>query len=196
VSIPRRIHVTGGPGCGKSTFARRLGESLGYPVYHLDEMALDQEAKMPARDAFSAVAGDLPRLIDEPRWISEGSYLGWAAPLPAAADLVVWLNVPARVALYRIMARHLKAEVARNNRFPGWRRLAHFWLWSYRYFAERNARVLGFFGVPETRSHAAELLRPYRDKLVVYRDKQAIERLAGGSEFLKAGRRVAERPEL
>jgi adenylate kinase family enzyme len=32
----RRVLVVGGPGAGKSTFARRLGEKLALPVIHLD----------------------------------------------------------------------------------------------------------------------------------------------------------------
>jgi adenylate kinase family enzyme len=34
--LPKRILILGASGTGKSTLARRIGESLGLPVVHLD----------------------------------------------------------------------------------------------------------------------------------------------------------------
>jgi dephospho-CoA kinase len=51
----RRLLVVGGPGAGKSTFARRLGEKLALPVIHLVRVRRfghDREAA-----AFLAMAG-------------------------------------------------------------------------------------------------------------------------------------------
>lgn len=52
-------------------------------------------------------------------WIARGAYLDWVEPLLLEADLVVWLDVPWRVASYRIIFRHVRATTARKNRFPG-----------------------------------------------------------------------------
>jgi len=161
--------VTGGPGSGKSTVARLLAAAFGTPVFHLDEMALDLESELPAREAFMELPKRLPWIAAQESWITEGSYMGWATPLFDAAELLIWLKVPGRVALYRILLRRLKADLARDNRFPGWRRLARFWRWSARYYLDRNPHTLGFYGVPETAEHAAELLRPYEHKLVACR---------------------------
>ncbi|MEL6615862.1 MAG: AAA family ATPase, partial [Bacteroidota bacterium] len=32
----QRVMIVGGPGAGKSTLARRLGEATGLPVIHID----------------------------------------------------------------------------------------------------------------------------------------------------------------
>ena len=37
--IPRRIHVVGGPGSGKTTLARRLATTHALPVHDLDAVA-------------------------------------------------------------------------------------------------------------------------------------------------------------
>jgi hypothetical protein len=118
----RRIHITGGPGSGKSTLAGQLSHALAAPVYDLDSMALEFEAR-GVRPPFEAVALELPAIVEGERWVTEGVYMTWAKPLFDHADMIVWMDVPGRVALFRIVARHLKAELARNNRFPGWRRL-------------------------------------------------------------------------
>jgi adenylate kinase family enzyme len=171
--VASRIHFTGGPGSGKTYAARRVALARGVPSFHLDEMALDLGAGMPSREAFEALPSLLPGLYSREEWVSDGSYMGWAAPMLDHADAIIWMDTPGRVALYRILVRHLKAELARANRFPGWRRLWHFWHWSRRYYQERNRPVLGFYGVPETRGHLRELLQPYAAKVTVcrsYRD--------------------------
>jgi adenylate kinase family enzyme len=169
--------VTGGPGSGKSTFARKLGAAAGLTVYHLDEMALDLEASFPPGEAFTSLAAKLPAIAAEPAWVSDGAYMGWAAPLFDAADAVVWMDVPWRVASYRILTRHLKAELRRNNRFPGWRRLWTFWRWCAGYYQNTNPHRLNAYGVPHTRALAIELLAGYDAKLVACRTNADIDAL-------------------
>lgn len=76
---PRRIHVTGGPGAGKSRLAQRLSEQLGLPYHNLDGIALDLQADMPKPVDFEALMSRrLPlsqRLAAEEAWISDGSNL-------------------------------------------------------------------------------------------------------------------------
>jgi hypothetical protein len=50
------------------------------------------------------------------------------------ADALVWLDPPWPAAIWRIVLRHVKAEMKRNNRYPGWRRLARFVRSSVRYY--------------------------------------------------------------
>lgn len=85
--------------------------------------------------------------------------------------------MPWRVASYRIISRHIKATLAGNNRWPGWRRLYSFWRWSGRYYGNQNASGLNEWGVPETKRTAASLLAPYADKLTVCRSNREIEAL-------------------
>ena len=174
---PRRVHLTGGPGSGKSTLARRIAPLIDAPVFHLDEMALDLEASFESLAPFEALAREVPVIRARPRWVSDGAYMGWAAPLFDAADLVVWMDVPWRVASYRILSRHVKAELGRSNRFPGWRNLWTFWRWSGHYYNDRNPHRLNAYGVPHNRSLAAELLQPYSAKLAVCRTNADVEAL-------------------
>jgi hypothetical protein len=85
------------------------------------------------------------RLAAEDRWISEGSFVGGNETFFRRADLIVWLDVPWRVASYRILSRHVKLSLARKNRFPGLLQLYRFWRWSSRYYANRNPAGLNPF---------------------------------------------------
>ncbi|MBS0412407.1 MAG: hypothetical protein JSR86_20990, partial [Proteobacteria bacterium] len=95
---PRRIVVMGGAGAGKSTLARALGERLGLPVTHLDRLYFDPgwrevgEATFRDRVAI-ALAGEA--------WVVEGTYGAACEISLPRADLVVWLDRPAPLRLWR-----------------------------------------------------------------------------------------------
>jgi adenylate kinase family enzyme len=55
----RRIIVIGIPGAGKSTFARRLGDKLNLPVYHLDRYFWSPGWKASSPEAFDETLGEL-----------------------------------------------------------------------------------------------------------------------------------------
>jgi pimeloyl-ACP methyl ester carboxylesterase len=97
-AVPR-VCILGGGGSGKSTLTAVLGERLGCPIVHLDDL-YDCVAGTVARD--SAVRLRWEAAICEvacgERWVAEGNFPGWIEELAGRADLVVWLDVPFRVA--------------------------------------------------------------------------------------------------
>jgi adenylate kinase family enzyme len=176
---PRRIHFTGGPGSGKTYLARTLAMAFGVPYIDLDGRGLEikpleveisqpheYEALIAARDL------DLEQATRAEAWVSDGSFIGVSQVAFKRADLVVWMDAPWRVASYRIVTRHMKAELGRNNRFPGWKRLYHFWRWSKRFYHDMNAHSLNVWGTPNTRAFTCEVLEPYASKLVVVRTRR------------------------
>ena len=170
----QKVHITGGPACGKTRLANHIASITGAPHYEWDMIALDIEA---LGKPFASIAEELPRIFATDAWVSEGAYMGWAEPLFEKAELVISLDVPWRVASYRILSRHVKASISGTNRFPGWRRLYRFWRWSSRFYNDSNPPGFNDFGVPDSKSMAASMLQRYRDKLVVCRTRTDIEEL-------------------
>jgi adenylate kinase family enzyme len=182
--LPKRIHFTGGPGSGKSWLAQRLAKTMGVdyidvdgrmlaiaPLDAIPTMPHEFEAAIALRDV------DLDRLTEPEAWVCDGSYIGVSKVALERADLVVWMDAPWRVASYRIVARHVKAELRRNNRFPGWRRLYDFWRWSRRFYLDKNPHRLNAYGTPHTRAFTREALRPYESKLLTVRSKRDVRDL-------------------
>jgi adenylate kinase family enzyme len=106
----RRVLVVGGPGSGKTTFARVLSAQLGVPHVELDRLAYDhpEGRRAAAFHEWTRVA-DVDRreraavLAASEGWVAEGLYAGWTAALRDAADVVVWIDLPARVTTWRVL---------------------------------------------------------------------------------------------
>lgn len=100
-SRPRRIHVTGNAGAGKTTLAARLGEHTGLPVFSLDRIVWRPGWRKtpPAERAALEEA-----LIARPEWIVEGV----SARVRAAADLVIFLDLPRAACVRRALVRTLR----------------------------------------------------------------------------------------
>lgn len=120
VGVPRRIHVIGGPGTGKTTLAGALGAALDLPVIHLDDVARvgggTGRIRTPAeRDPLVAaiLAGDA--------WITEGVHLGWTEPLLAGAELIVWLEAATGSTAAGRIAERFVADAWAELRRRSWR---------------------------------------------------------------------------
>jgi len=126
-----KAHILGAPGTGKTTLAEWIGETFAVPVYDLDLVVYDLNTREERTEPEirSLVVG----IAAEDGWVTEGGYRNeWLRPLLEDADIVVWLDLSWRVTAYRIIKRHVQAEIAGVNRHPGWRRLAGFVAFTYR----------------------------------------------------------------
>ena len=98
MNAPQRIAVMGGAGSGKSTVARRLGDSLGLQIVHLDRLAFGPGWGRVDAATFRA---RLARLIEPAAWVVEGVYPEVADLVLSRADLTIWLDQPLWRRLWR-----------------------------------------------------------------------------------------------
>ena len=98
----KRIMIVGGPGSGKSTMARWLGEQTGLPVQHMDHIHwMPNWVERPQADRLQII-----RAVEESdRWIIEGGISVRYTERLERADLLVWLDLPVSVRLWRVMRR-------------------------------------------------------------------------------------------
>src|SRR5262245_7028085 len=129
----KRVLIIGSGGSGKSTLARQLGERLGLPVIHLDAHYWNPGwVATPPEEWQKRVQ----RLIAEPEWVMDGNYGGTLDIRLAAADTVVFLDLPRIVCLWRIVTRaarywgRTRPDIAPNCRERlDWEFVV--WVWTY-----------------------------------------------------------------
>ena len=115
----RRVAVIGGSCTGKTTLSRELSLRLGVPHVELDALHHDaswQEA--PAEVLQARVDAALAAAPDG--WVVDGNYHGkLGTSVLERADTVVFLDLPHRVALRRVLARTTRRVISREELWNG-----------------------------------------------------------------------------
>jgi adenylate kinase family enzyme len=111
---PRRLLVAGTSGSGKTTLAGTISRVLDVPRFELD--ALHHGPDWTPRPEF---ADDVAALARQPRWVTEWQYTAVRELLLDAADCLVWLDLPRRVAVHRVVRRTLRRRLHREVLWNG-----------------------------------------------------------------------------
>ncbi len=130
----QRFLVIGCGGAGKTTVARQIAARTGLPLVHLDQLYW-HPGWIPTPNA--EWDRQVQALIGQEAWVMDGNYGRTLPQRLAAADTVVFLDLPRLVCSWRIIKRQLqhwgrsRADVA-----PGCpeRLTLEFlvWIWTYR----------------------------------------------------------------
>ncbi|MBM6617172.1 topology modulation protein [Bacillus suaedaesalsae] len=98
-----RVMVIGiSSGVGKTTFARKLGEKLGYPVTHLDSLYWKTGWIESEKGEFEQKQREV---VQKDQWIIEGNYNSTFHIRAEHADTIIYLELPLYVCLYRVVSR-------------------------------------------------------------------------------------------
>ncbi len=145
-SHARRIWIVGPCGSGKSTVARAIGDALALPVYHLDELYhLPGWHSREPRDFTLTVN----RITLRESWIVDGNYALVRRAFLSRADFIIWIDLPLRTTLPRIICRSVQRAALRtpccNGNFESFRQT----------FASRHSMI--HWALTGGRRHAREL---------------------------------------
>ncbi|HXA62338.1 MAG TPA: hypothetical protein VNW94_24575 [Streptosporangiaceae bacterium] len=140
----QRVLVSGISGSGKTTLARRLSSGLGLPRYELD--ALHHGPGWVKRPEFES---DVREFSAGTRWVTEDQYFGFLGDLLwERADTVIWLDLPHRTVMQRVVRRSLIRAVGRTELWNGNREGFRDWLdpghpirWSWSNYDRRRHKV-------------------------------------------------------
>ena len=97
-----RVLVIGCPGAGKSTFARKLRDMTGLPLYYLDMIWHRADGTNVSREYFD---NKLTNILKEDRWIIDGNYLRTLGLRLEACDTVFFLDYPLELCVESIKDR-------------------------------------------------------------------------------------------
>ena len=140
-----RINIVGTAGSGKSTFARLLAAKMNAPYIQLDELywkpnwteSTDEELFPKLENALSS-----------DRWVLDGNYTRTIPIKWKRVQMVVYLDLPFHIVLYRIIKRSLvrgikNEELWHGNKETLWKHLFtrdSMILWTIRHFPENHKR--------------------------------------------------------
>ncbi|MDA0269421.1 MAG: hypothetical protein O2798_00340 [Chloroflexi bacterium] len=183
--VGSRIQVVGMTCSGKSTLAERIGRILGVPYTDLDAVYWLPEWKGRDDDDFHA---RLRALAGGDAWVISGNYLRHTSVnVWPRVQTIVWLDLPLRVLLPRILARSFRRWRTKEllwgtNRENFW---SHFRLWDstslihYAVFGRRRQDERIFAAMSDPACAHIRFLR-LRSRSEIEAFTQALERAVHG----------------
>ncbi len=92
----QKVIVIGSPGAGKSTFARRLRDKTGLPLYYLDSIWHKSDRTTVTQEEFDA---KLKEILNKEKWIIDGNFSRTMEIRLKECDTVFFLDYPLEVCL-------------------------------------------------------------------------------------------------
>lgn len=143
--------IVGGPGSGKSTLARALGAVTGLPVFHMDHIHYKSGWVPREAEVKDWMTEEVHR---KPRWIFEGGHSRTYRQRVARADVMIWLDLPVGLRLYRVIRRQFSYLGRTRPDLPEGcvermdRGALEFWLWIWRTRKTSRARLARIAAAP------------------------------------------------
>ncbi|MGE4108758.1 MAG: topology modulation protein [Bacteriovoracia bacterium] len=104
VPSAERIVILGNAGAGKSTLSKELGSKLDIRPTHLDQLYWQSGNTHLTDEEFTERH---QQALGASRWIFDGNYLHTLSERVASADTVVFLDLPLRICVPRIIKRRM-----------------------------------------------------------------------------------------
>jgi adenylate kinase family enzyme len=141
-----RVLISGISGSGKTTLAVAVSELLGLPRFELD--ALHHGPGWVKREDFES---DVDTFSAGPRWVTEDQYhTALGDLLWQRADTVVWLDLPRRTVMQRVIRRSVARAVTRRELWNGNRERIRDWLdpehpirWAWSQYESSRRKITG-----------------------------------------------------
>ena len=140
-----RIVIIGCGGAGKSTLARQMGEKLGLPVVHLDQLWWKPGWVESTPEEFD---GKLAVELEKPQWIMDGNFDRTIPARIAKCDAIIYLDLSRFACLMgvlkRVMTTHGKVRPDMGEGCPERFDLDFLkWVWDFnKNKREKNYRLL------------------------------------------------------
>lgn len=112
MTSPKRIHIVGSPGSGKTTLGREIGAQLNIPHIEMDVLFWRPEWKQSEIDDFRR---RLREALAGPEWVVDGNYSKARPVVWERVELVVWLDYSLGVCFWRVLM-HTMGRVFTGNR--------------------------------------------------------------------------------
>lgn len=170
-----RILVIGSGGSGKSTLSQKLSNILNLPVIHLDTYYWNPNWVPKPNEEWDKI---VEQFTEGDQWIIDGNYSRTMDTRIKKADLIIFLDMPRLLCIYRIIKRrmmyHNKTRPDMNAECKeklDWEFMR--WVWNYR----TRSRVSTIKKLEQIKEHQQVIILKTRKQV-----NELIERLEGTVE--------------
>ncbi|OZU89644.1 DNA topology modulation protein FlaR [Virgibacillus indicus] len=162
-AIPKRIHIIGSVGSGKTTLAKMLSAQLHIPCYELDNVVWERFKTGDIRRTDEKRDEYLNKIINSNNWITEGVHHKWVSPCFQNADVILFLDTRMSTRRLRIIKRFFMQKIGleKANYKPTFKILKD--LYKYNTVFEYRSKPEIF-----------DMLNPYDSKLIVLKSNSEI----------------------
>ena len=98
----KKVIIIGCPGSGKTTFAQKLRDKIGIPLFYLDAVWHKSDRTHISREEFDAC---LTEILALGSWIIDGNYSRTVERRISACDTVILFDLPTEVCLDGAVSR-------------------------------------------------------------------------------------------
>jgi adenylate kinase family enzyme len=145
-SNPKKIHIVGAPGSGKSYLAERLSRELEIDHYDLDDIFWDHRIKGYGKKSDVMYRDQkLASILSTDCWIIEGSYYKWLGQSFTKSDVIILLVPSVWLRQWRIFLRFLKRTLGLiPSRGESFSNLIKLVLWNQKFGSDNQIRIEKF----------------------------------------------------
>lgn len=163
--IPKKIHIIGSVGSGKTTLAKKLSAKLNIPYYELDNVVWNRAKSGDIRRTEEERKDYLDSIIHSETWIIEGVHNeDWVAGSFHKAELIIYLDTKYSLRTYRIIKRFIlqKLGLEKSNYTPTINIFFKMFKWNRHFEEVGKPNFFNKVGI-------------YSNKLLVVTNKRSIE---------------------
>lgn len=161
--FPRRIHIIGSTGSGKTFLANHLSKQLEIPCFELDKVMWSGSVEMAGKNPPEVRDKLLNEIILQDSWIVEGVYYKWLDKSFALADKIIFLTTNKYLRDLRIINRFIKQRtgIEKSNYRQTLKGLMEMIQWNHGFEGQKKKEIV-------------EILKPYDDKLIMLKNNNEI----------------------
>lgn len=160
-NTPKRIHIIGPSGIGKTTLAKHLSKIAGLPLIELDPIIWTNHGRRTNQE----IKTDLGKILNQnTNWVSEGIFINGIDKVFELSEQIIWMDLPLRINLTRVTKRFIKNKLTGKDH------------WGFISFLILARDIVGYYTRRATESSGRDgditpailekYLSPYKDKLI------------------------------
>jgi len=163
---PKRIHIIGSVGSGKTTLAKNISNILSIPYYELDNIVWKRTSNGDIRNSMDDRDAIFQNIIGQECWIVEGVHYEWVKKSFELADMILLLDVSKKKRKYRILKRFIlqKLNIEKAHYKPTFKMLSKMYKWNHNFELLYKPDII-------------QMLKQYNHKVYLLKDNKDIDKL-------------------